>query len=189
MLDPDIAAAMTGDVTGDDGKLYAAYYPYDPLSTIEKNEQVINPELGVARNNIAESSEDENGNDNQIYGYDRYENKPFGSAIFGNDVTSPKVQRQKVQVTSEETGSQRVQVNNGFQEEFVPGLNTESGHLSSGVLLEWRLTFYGTGPNVSEEEQEEDTKESKSKGEEEDDEEEEEEESDGGSSSQLDLKA
>lgn len=49
------------------------------------------------------------------------------------------------QETLEETGSQRVQVNNGFQEDFVPGFNSESGHVTSGILLQWKLTFYGTG--------------------------------------------
>ena len=59
------------------------------------------------------------------------------------------IKEQRVQVTTEETGSQRVQVRNGFQEEFVPGLNPESGRISSGVFLEWKLTFYGTGPEDS----------------------------------------
>lgn len=49
------------------------------------------------------------------------------------------------QETLEETGSQRVQVNNGFQEDFLPGFNSESGHLTSGILLQWKLTFFGTG--------------------------------------------
>ena len=60
--------------------------------------------------------------------------------------TDMTFQGQRVQVTQEETGSQRVQVNNGFEEQYIPGLNPESGRISSGVLLEWKLIFYGTGP-------------------------------------------
>ncbi|XP_028414543.1 PC3-like endoprotease variant B [Dendronephthya gigantea] len=68
-----------------------------------------------------------------------------------NFVTSSESKREQTyidahpQETLEETGSQRVQVNNGFQEDFVPGFNSESGHVTSGILLQWKLTFYGTG--------------------------------------------
>lgn len=172
MLDPTISEQMTADLTGNPGNPFASFYPYN-YNTMENNNQN-NDAAGIARNNIAS-----NDNDNQIYGYDRFaysENEPNTleerPMTFVNEFTAPKSQRQKVQVTAEETGSQRVQVNNGFQEEFVPGLNPESGHLSSGVMLEWRLTFYGTGPDVAEddkkgkdeeeEEEEEDTEDSSS---------------------------
>lgn len=58
------------------------------------------------------------------------------------------IEEQHPQQDLEETGSQRVQVNNGFQEDFVAGYNSESGHVTSGILLEWQLTFYGTGPQA-----------------------------------------
>lgn len=99
-------------------------------------------------------NDEDNGDDesNQVYGYDRYiytkePNDP--PKVSESKRTDTDYQGQRVQVTTEETGSQRVQVNNGFQEEFVPGLNPESGRISSGVFLEWKLTFYGTGPNDS----------------------------------------
>lgn len=97
---------------------------------------------------------DETGDDesNKVYGYDRYiyTNEPDDpTKVSESKRTDTDYQGQRVQVTTEETGSQRVQVNNGFQEEFVPGLNPESGRISSGVFLEWKLTFYGTGPDDS----------------------------------------
>ena len=72
-----------------------------------------------------------------------------------NFVTGSQIKRQQTyldahpQETLEETGSQRVQVNNGFQEDFVPGFNSESGHVTAGILLQWKLTFYGTGSSDS----------------------------------------
>ena len=53
----------------------------------------------------------------------------------------------RVQVQQEETGSQRVQVSNGYQEPFIPGLNPSTNRVSSGQFLEWSLTFFGTGPD------------------------------------------
>ena len=70
-------------------------------------------------------------------------------------VTGSQIKREQTyfdahpQETIEETGSQRVQVNNGFQEDFVPGFNSESGHVTAGILLQWKLTFYGTGSSDS----------------------------------------
>ena len=98
---------------------------------------------------------DEDSNDdesNQVYGFDRYiytKEPDDPPKVSESKRTDTDYQGQRVQVTTEETGSQRVQVNNGFQEEFVPGLNPESGRISSGVFLEWKLTFYGTGPSDS----------------------------------------
>lgn len=99
-------------------------------------------------------NDEDTGDDesNQVYGYDRYiyTNEPdVLPKVSESKRTDTDYQGQRVQVTTEETGSQRVQVNNGFQEEFVPGLNPESGRISSGVFLEWKLTFYGTGPDDS----------------------------------------
>jgi len=49
----------------------------------------------------------------------------------------------KVQVQEEETGTQRVQVNAGYEN---PRIACESGYNScSGVVLKWVLTLYGTG--------------------------------------------
>ena len=69
----------------------------------------------------------------------------------GDFVPGSEVKREETYIDAhpqemlEETGSQRVQVNNGFQEDFVPGFNAESGHVTAGILLQWKLTFYGTG--------------------------------------------
>ena len=69
----------------------------------------------------------------------------------GNLVQGSEIKREQTYIDAhpqemlEETGSQRVQVNNGFQEDFVPGFNAESGHVTAGILLQWKLTFYGTG--------------------------------------------
>lgn len=49
----------------------------------------------------------------------------------------------KVQVQEEETGTERVQVNAGYEN---PRIACESGYNScSGVVLKWVLTLYGTG--------------------------------------------
>lgn len=161
MLDPSLTDAMTQGLTG--GNPYAAYYPYDSVGTIESNARKEATENGISRNVINDNNDNNDNSDdsNQVYGYDRYsynDKEPntleTSSLSFGKKKADPKFQRQKVQITAEETGSQRVQVNNGFQEEFVPGLNPESGRVSSGVLLEWRLTFYGSGPEGSQDSEE-----------------------------------
>ena len=82
---------------------------------------------------------------NEVYGYDRN----FAEIKKGRDKEASKrtgltYQDPRVQV-QEETGSQRVQVSNGFQEPFLPSLSS-NGRVSSGQLLEWSLVFYGTGP-------------------------------------------
>jgi hypothetical protein len=70
-------------------------------------------------------------------------------------VTGSQTKREQMYIDAhpqeslEETGSQRVQVNNGFQEDFVPGFNSESGHVTAGILLQWKLTFHGTGSSDS----------------------------------------
>ena len=48
--------------------------------------------------------------------------------------------KKKVQVAAEETATQRVQVNAGYENPEIPCL----GNGCSGVLLKWVLTFYGT---------------------------------------------
>ena len=85
------------------------------------------------------------GENDQVYGYDRN----FAQIQKIHDKEASKrtgltYQDPRVQV-QEETGSQRVQVSNGFQEPFLPSLNA-NGRVSSGQLLEWSLCFYGTGP-------------------------------------------
>jgi len=50
--------------------------------------------------------------------------------------------KKKVQVAAEETATQRVQVNAGYENPEIPCL----GSGCSGVMLKWVLTFYGT-PN------------------------------------------
>lgn len=48
--------------------------------------------------------------------------------------------KKKVQVAAEETATQRVQVNAGYENPEIPCL----GNGCSGVMLKWVLTFYGT---------------------------------------------
>jgi len=85
-------------------------------------------------------------NNNDVFGHDRNLN----SILKGHDKEATKrmglsYQDPRVQVQEDVTGSQRVQVSNGFQEPFLPSLSS-SGRVSSGQLLEWSLVFYGTGP-------------------------------------------
>ena len=58
-----------------------------------------------------------------------------GSQYFGSNAYK------KVQVTEEETGTQRVQVNAGYEN---PKISCVSGSSCSGVLLKFVLTFRGT---------------------------------------------
>lgn len=82
---------------------------------------------------------------NQVYGYDRnFEEIKKNRDKSATKRTGLSYQDPRVQV-QEETGSQRVQVSNGFQEPFLPALSS-NGRVSSGQLLEWSLVFYGTGP-------------------------------------------
>ena len=53
---------------------------------------------------------------------------------------NPNTIKKKVQVAAEETATQRVQVNAGYENPEIPCL----GNGCSGVLLKWVLTFYGT---------------------------------------------
>lgn len=81
--------------------------------------------------------------DNEVFGYDR-NLANIKAENMATKRTGLSYQDQRVQV-QEETGSQRVQVSNGFQEPFLPSLSS-AGRVSSGELLEWSLLFYGTGP-------------------------------------------
>lgn len=56
------------------------------------------------------------------------------------DNNSSNTLKKKVQVAAEETATQRVQVNAGYENPEIPCL----GNGCSGVLLKWVLTFYGT---------------------------------------------
>lgn len=83
----------------------------------------------------------------QVFGYDRnIENVESNLQQDNMKRMGLSYQDTRVQVQQEETGSQRVQVSNGYQEPFVPGLNPTTNRVSSGQFLEWSLTFYGTGP-------------------------------------------
>lgn len=85
------------------------------------------------------------GENNKVYGYDRnFEEIKKIRDKEATKRTGLTFQDPRVQV-QEETGSQRVQVSNGFQEPFLPALSA-NGRVSSGQLLEWSLVFYGTGP-------------------------------------------
>ena len=83
----------------------------------------------------------------EVFGYDRnIENVENSLQQENVKRMGLSYQDPRVQVQQEETGSQRVQVSNGYQEPFIPGLNPSTNRVSSGQFLEWSLTFYGTGP-------------------------------------------
>jgi len=95
------------------------------------------------RNSDKKNSIDEN----QVYGYDRnfkHIQQKSKIGVKRNDLflEDPRVQVQ------EETGSQRVQVSNGYQEPF--NLDNSDGRAPSGQVLEWGLIFYGTGADDEE---------------------------------------
>ena len=114
----------------------AAFVREDPISADAESygDETTHPEI-VTRDTIYDP----------MYGSERYNRDNF----VPNSETKREeqlIEDQHPQQDLEETGSQRVQVNNGFQEDFVAGYNSESGHVTSGILLEWKLTFFGTGP-------------------------------------------
>ena len=75
--------------------------------------------------------------------YDFYTNLNKKTAVYGLRKKVPSNNFKKVQVQEEETGTQRVQVNAGYEN---PRIACESGYNScSGVVLKWVLTLYGTG--------------------------------------------
>ena len=101
--------------------------------------------------NTEKQKKSETADENQIYGYDRnfkkisqhqqQQNSKRNDLLLAED---PRVQVQ------EETGSQRVQVSNGYQEPFnMDGVGAE-GRSESGQVLEWALTFWGTGTDDDE---------------------------------------
>ena len=152
-LQPGLLKAILPENFQSGGELgeepYAYVNEYETPSVAENGNYDIESASKKTLHDQEDASDDQS---NKVYGYDRfvYTNEPeVGSNVAESKRTDTDFQGQRVQVTTEETGSQRVQVNNGFQEEFVPGLNPESGRISSGVLLEWKLTFYGTGPEDS----------------------------------------
>ena len=69
----------------------------------------------------------------------RHSKTPFAkkSVVVNNNSETLK---KKVQVAAEETATQRVQVNAGYENPEIPCL----GNGCSGVLLKWVVTFYGT---------------------------------------------
>lgn len=69
----------------------------------------------------------------------RKTNKPVAKKSVVVDNNSNTIKK-KVQVAAEETATQRVQVNAGYENPEIPCL----GNGCSGVLLKWVLTFYGT---------------------------------------------
>ena len=72
--------------------------------------------------------------------FDYYNNIRKKTSVFG---TRKDANYKKVQVQEEETGTQRVQVNAGYEN---PRIACESGYNScAGVILKWVLTLYGTG--------------------------------------------
>lgn len=101
---------------------------------------------GKSKVEVSDSPDDSN----QVYGYDRN----FNAIKQTHEKEATKrmglsFQDPRVQVQEEVTGSQRVQVSNGFQEPFLPSLSS-SGRVSSGQLLEWSIEFFGTGPEEEE---------------------------------------
>jgi len=109
-----------------------------------EGEKLFNSALGLwGKSTVGENKNlDQN---NEVFGYDRnFEEIKKGRDKAASKRTGLTYQDPRVQV-QEETGSQRVQVSNGFQEPFLPSLSA-NGRVSSGQLLEWSLLFYGTGP-------------------------------------------
>lgn len=76
--------------------------------------------------------------------YDYYNKLRKKTSVIGASSNKKKQYNfKKVQVQEEETGTQRVQVNAGYEN---PRIACESGYNScSGVCLKWVLTCYGTG--------------------------------------------
>ena len=70
----------------------------------------------------------------------RRTNKPVAKKSVVVDNNNSNTIKKKVQVAAEETATQRVQVNAGYENPEIPCL----GNGCSGVLLKWVLTFYGT---------------------------------------------
>ena len=70
----------------------------------------------------------------------RKTNKPVAKKSVVVDNNNSNAIKKKVQVAAEETATQRVQVNAGYENPEIPCL----GNGCSGVLLKWVLTFYGT---------------------------------------------
>lgn len=102
---------------------------------VTSSESDNSPRKGNKKYDIAE---------NQVFGYDRtFEKIKKEKETIGFKRNDLFFQDPRVQV-QEETGSQRVQVSNGYQEPFSQQLGA-SGRVSSGQLIEWSLTFYGTG--------------------------------------------
>lgn len=106
-----------------------------------------NSDDNFASSSTKHSDKKDSVTDNEVFGHDRNFEKikketerAEKTGYKRNDLffQDPRVQVQ------EETGSQRVQVSNGYQEPFSQQMGP-SGRVSSGQLIEWSLTFYGTG--------------------------------------------
>ena len=117
----------------DDAKTLEAMVDYNTLTFTGENDEKKNLKK-KKKNSIDE---------NQVYGYDRNLKNVVDSKRNDLFLEDPRVQVQ------EETGSQRVQVSNGYQEPF--NLDEANGVRSeSGQVLEWALTFWGTGTDDDE---------------------------------------
>ncbi|XP_066929242.1 PC3-like endoprotease variant B [Clytia hemisphaerica] len=118
----------------DDAKTLEAMVNYNSLTFTGENEDDKTKKKKKKKNSIDE---------NQVYGYDRNIKNVVDSKRNDLFLEDPRVQVQ------EETGSQRVQVSNGYQEPF--NLDESNGVRSeSGQVLEWSLTFWGTGTDDDE---------------------------------------
>ena len=95
----------------------------------------------INANGIVQDLDQENFQREVKNRYSEKENRPErsifeeGGQFFGTNAFK------KVQVTEEETGTQRVQVNAGYEN---PKISCVKGSPCSGVLLKFVLTFYGT---------------------------------------------
>ena len=122
---------------------------FNKMQMYDRNPDVLGFEklTGMSDSPEVRSFGTDDSQSSEVFGYDRnIEN-------IENNIHQDNVKRMglsyqdpRVQVQQEETGSQRVQVSNGYQEAFIPGLNPATNRVSSGQFLEWSLTFYGTGP-------------------------------------------
>ena len=113
-----------------------------------------NPAVGLGLTERSNLPSEDGSENSQIFGYDRNIDQVQQDLIREQNVKRMGMFQQdpRVQVQQEETGSQRVQVSNGYQEPFIPKFNSMAGRVSSGEFLEWSLVFYGTGPETSQDE-------------------------------------
>jgi len=95
----------------------------------------------IDANGIVKELDEENFEREVKSRYSEKENRPKRGMFEDSGQFFDSNAYKKVQVTEEETGTQRVQVNAGYEN---PKISCVKGSPCSGVLLKFVLTFYGT---------------------------------------------